>query len=478
MGRRAYLSRHRIDLAAAGLLTLVLFAAATYRHETFRSYAYDLGVYQQVLWKMANGRGATSSLTAWNTFGDHFSPVLLAFVPLYKLAATPLWLFGIQSLAIGIGALCVRPLATAVGLAEDSVYPKLLLAAYVFNPALWNAALYDFHQTTVAVPVLMLGCIAALRQRHLHLWFVFLGLIVLRDDLALAALPLALIGWRSDDSAGRRQRMLLIGAGLAWTVIGSEIGTALGATRHFEERYGYLGSSFTDMALHPVSAGLAALGQLFSSNSVLPVFAMLLPLAFLPLRKPGWFLLGVSMMLPTLLATDDNFQSTVFHYGAPVVPFMFLAAAGGMRNPFKIPRAAQVGMGLGVAGFVAIGPLTTGALAEETVDRSDAKRAMAAVKASDDIAADNFMTPHLANRDVIKPFPAPLLKIDPTFPLDPRVIDTSEKSKRAIDAIVIAAPEAVGRNESLEKLLRDETFLEEFERQDYGTVIVFRRVAP
>ncbi len=478
MGRPAYLSRHRIDLAAAGLLTLALFAASWYRHATYRSYAYDLGVYQQVLWKMAHGHGATSTLTGWNTFGDHFSPILLAFVPLYWIASTPVWLFAAQSIALGAGALCVRPLAVAAGLDKDSVLPKLLLAAYVLSPALWNAGLYDFHQTTVAVPVLMIGCIAALRHKHAHLWLVLLALVILRDDLAIAAIPLGLIGWRSDDKAGHRQRLALIGVAMLVTVVGAQIGTALGASRHFDARYGYLGSSMTNIALHPAHALVGVASHLFATNNILPIAALLLPLAFLPLRKPAWFGIALIMMLPTLLASDVNFHSPAFHYGAPIAPFVFLAAAGALTKPIRHPRAGAVGISLGIVGFVFIGPVTTGALTSPTINPADARAAMATIKPTDGVASGNDLAAHLAGRDVLKPFPLPMLAADPTFPLDPKVLDHSAKAQSEIDVVVVAADSVNGVNKSMAKLLKTEAFQEQFVEEDFGTVRLFRRVAP
>ena len=116
-GERApLLSRQPADRVLAVAVAVVAFALSWYRHVTFRSTIFDLAVFDQAVWKLANGRAPEVTVTGWNTFGDHFSPVLLAFVPLYRLRPTPAWLFGAQALAAGVGMLALRPLLDAVRL--------------------------------------------------------------------------------------------------------------------------------------------------------------------------------------------------------------------------------------------------------------------------------------------------------------------------------------------------------------------------
>ena len=110
--------------------------------------------------------GATSSLTAWNTLADHLSPILLVFVPLYRIAATPLWFFAAQAIAAGFGVLCVRPLAIAAGLRAESAAAHLLVVGVAVSPAVWNAMLYDFHTSTLALPAYPMVAVLPLTDKH------------------------------------------------------------------------------------------------------------------------------------------------------------------------------------------------------------------------------------------------------------------------------------------------------------------------
>ena len=476
MGARPYLSRHVSDRWLAGAIAVVAFIAQYYRHATFRSSTYDMAVFEQVVWKMAHGHGATSSLTAWNTFGDHLSPVLLVFVPLYRLAATPLWFFAAQAIAVGIGVLCIRPLAVAAGLPERGRAVTLLLAAYAISPAIWNGVLGDFHPTTVAVPVLLIGCTVALKHRHRDMWLVLGALILLRDDLALAGVALAAIGWTTDTRRGRQVRGAIVATGLAWTVIGAQVGAALGASRHFEARYGYLGTSLTDAATHPFHAIAGVLSHLFATNNVVPVLALLVPLALLPLGRPAWALLAGFVALPTLLATDPNLHSSAYHYGAPVAPFLFLAAAGTLAR-FDLSAYRRVvfyGAPLATASFLFAGPLSTGALTAQAPNPGDVRAALRTVKATDVVVATGYVAPHVADRATLLPFPYPFLEASHVLPLDPEVTSTSAKKQATVDVVIVAPSELEGP-ELIDHFLNDPTVIDEFTQENFGDVMVFRR---
>src|SRR6266571_4239831 len=95
---KRYLSWRRSILVSAIGFSLLVLVASWYRHATYRSTSYDLGVFDQALWLLAHGKSPFVTLIGTNIFFDHFSPVLVAFVPLYWIAATPFWLILVQSL--------------------------------------------------------------------------------------------------------------------------------------------------------------------------------------------------------------------------------------------------------------------------------------------------------------------------------------------------------------------------------------------
>lgn len=472
-----YFSRHTVDRIIAVLLTVGLFAVQLYRWRMFRFTTFDLGVFEQVVWKMANGHGATSTLTSWNTFADHLSPVLVLFIPLYWISATPVWFFAAQALAMGVAALCVRPLVTAVGLTSERI-AAVLVVAYALQPAIWNAAVNAFHPTTLAVPALLIGCTAALRHRYRDLWIVALVLVLLRDDLALAMIPLAIVGWRSADAKGRRIRMALMACGAGWTVFGAQLGEAMGASRHFEYRYGYLGDSMIGAALNPLRSAIGLAEHVFTADTALFLLATLVPLALLPLAKPGWALLAGFMALPSLAADDTFLHSPAFHYGAPLVPFVLLAAAGALATSrAEARRRASLVLGpVAFAGLCIVGPGLTNVFAPSTFAAADARAALATIAADDHVVASHSLGSYVADRVNLGSFPYPFVEHTPNFPLDPDVTTTAPSAQRAVDVVVVQKPSKP--DSVFEEFLEAPVIQREFRREDFGTVLVFRRITP
>ena len=88
--------------------------------------------------------------------------MLFVFVPLYFLVSTTVWLFVAQAIALSVGLLALPPLLDELHVRGRWRGPLVL--AFVTSPLLWNAALFDFHTSTLAVPFLMVGIVAALRS--------------------------------------------------------------------------------------------------------------------------------------------------------------------------------------------------------------------------------------------------------------------------------------------------------------------------
>src|SRR5581483_3895744 len=331
--RPALLRLDRRSLTVATGLAVVVFALAWYRHATFRSGTLDLAVFDQAIWKMAHFHAPQVTSIGLDAFADHFSPVLVLFVPLYWLAATPLWLFAAQALAVGAGYLALRPALDAAGTPRRAA--GALAVAYVFSPLLWNAALFDFHPPTLAVPFLLVGITCALTDRRRGLILCCVAVLLLRDDLGPAVAAMALVGAlrpAARAGSGRRLRLGLAGLGAGWTVFGSELGRFLGADRFWGYHYGYIASSPLGVLLHPVRSAVRLAGGVWRADNLLLVVAFLGPLLLLPLLKPKWVLACAVMMLPLLASDGTQFHSPAFHYGAPLLPFLIVATGAALAR--------------------------------------------------------------------------------------------------------------------------------------------------
>ena len=470
-----WLSADRRSLALAAVLAVLVFAAAWYRHATFRSGSLDLAVYDQAIWKLAHLRAPELSTIGWNAFADHFSPALVALAPLYRLAATPLWLFAAQAAALGVGFLAVGPLLDTVGVTGR--WRGALRLAYLASPLLWNAALYDFHTTTLAVPFLLVGLRAALLDRRSVLAGCLLALLILRDDLGLTAAALVLTGYTSLDRTGRRWRIGLAAAALVWMAAGGEIASLLGSDRHWAFHYGYLASSPGAAVLHPVrTTARLLLGLARWDNVTFVALGLLAPLGFLPALAPRRLALAALPLLPLMASAGSQFHSIRFQYGAYLFPFALLAAAS------ALPRARRTAAVLddpkfAVAGTAALlalaGPLPS--LTAPVAAAADYQRALAHIGPAETVMATDEIGPHLSQRDHLLLFPFAMAEVGAEFPLPAQARTPSAEKAATIDAIVVGPvvhPEAAPAFEAFARspYLKDFPFV-----THYGRVTLYRR---
>ncbi|HZQ78230.1 MAG TPA: DUF2079 domain-containing protein [Acidimicrobiia bacterium] len=474
-GGRRLLSLDRRSLALGIGLAMAVFLAAWYRHQTFRSGSLDLAVYDQAVWKLAHFRAPDLSTIGWNAFADHFSPALLLFAPLYRLAATPLWLLASQAVALGVGFLAVGPLLDTVGVTGR--WRGAFRFAYLASPLLWNAALYDFHTTTLAVPFLLVGLRAALLDRRRLLVGCLLALLILRDDLGLTAAAVALAGFGSLDRDGRRLRLLLAAGALAWMAAGGGIAALLGSDRHWAFHYGYLAGSPGAAVLHPVrTTGRLVVGLARWDNATLIGLGLLAPLGLLPALAPRRLALAALPLLPLMASAGSQFHSIRFQYGAYLFPFALLAAAS------AVPRARRAAAvlddpKLAVAGtavvLAAAGPL--GQLTAPVAPTADYQRALAHIGPHETVMATDEIGPHLSERADLLLFPFAVAAVGADFPLPAAARTPSAAKAATIDAIVVGPvlhPESAPAYEAFAR----SPYLAEFPYvTHFGAVTLYRR---
>jgi uncharacterized membrane protein len=429
--RQGFLSLGRRDLIVAVLIVLAMFAASWYRHATYRSKTFDLAVFDQAIWLMAHGKAPISTLVGRNIFTDHFSPALLAFVPLYWIAATPLWLLAAQSIAIGIGFLALQPLLDVVGV--DRRWRLALSFAYVASTLLWDAALADFHASTLSVPFILIGLTAALRDDGRALMWSAAGLLLIRDDLGLVAVSLALIGFRR--SRHRTLRTWLLVASVTWVAIGQAIGIVASSPYLWHLYYGQLGPNARWVLTHPwlsIPRGFRALWRI---DVLQDVAAWLLPLAFLPLLRPRRLLLGSVWAAPILVASPllGPGGLYLYHFGAVLFPFfVWTTAEAAIRLPSWFARRGPAIVGaFTIASFVALSPFEAWILARGEHPVAIEAQAVRLVRPGDAVTASLGIGAHLAHRVTLLPFPYPFASQQsvPTSPERVRTVSASAAAK-------------------------------------------------
>ncbi len=423
---------------ASGALGAVFLLPHLLRWQGLGPDSYDLGVFAHAFWNATQGCGFFNSPEGLDHQAWHMSPALWALVPVYAAVGSPLVLLLANGVALALAAWPLWRLAR-VGLAPAAA---LAAAALVLaHPAL-SSLNHDFHPVALAVPLLLLGVVGAVRGRA----GVTLGALALAlTSEETVALPVVGLGLYLLAGRGSRRLGLLVTAlGAAALVVAflwwlpAFGGDALPAVR----RYASLGTSWGELLAAPFVRPALFWGRLFSEGSLAYVVKLLAPLACLPLLAPRAWLVLLPPLLQVLLADGDALRSLNGHYEALLLPGLALATlqglarlatwAGGTDRP-PDPRtepdsAARYGLLALVPALAALllvpiahGSLGRGHFSELRAPNSaDLARVLAAVPPGVGIAAPARLQARLADRPVasIVQRPADLASSEALSPLD------------------------------------------------------------
>jgi uncharacterized membrane protein len=185
--RIALRNEGRIALGLAAAYFIAYSALAVLRHESYHSFRFDLGLFDQVFWNTTQGRPFESTMSQalpvpHSLLGDHFSPLFLVLMPFYYAFPHPETLLIIQTFALALGAWPVYLLAK---LKLPAGYALAWVAVYFLFVPLAYINLYDFHE--VALSVAPLGFALYFLERGRRGWFLVSLLVtfLVKEEMAL-----------------------------------------------------------------------------------------------------------------------------------------------------------------------------------------------------------------------------------------------------------------------------------------------------
>ena len=373
----------------AYIITFGLLSAQ--RHLAFESNALDLGNYDQALWNLVNGRGLTLTMLpdiSLHRMGLHVEPILYLLAPLYWLWPSPLVLVWIQSFALGVAGWPLYLLARQrLGQKGPAV---AIVLAYLLLPATQSINMFDFHAVALSPPLMLTALyfldryLASSGPKGFWDWGIWrnldsernispplalqkrgetvpppnrgrldgglmfgnsptrlLILTLLFFTLALATkedipLHVFMVGLYLTFLLRRwRIGLLLAGLGLFWA--GIAFGWIIPAFRVGGEQSAYvnyfptLGQTPLEIALSPLTQPGEVLAIIFRSENLRAMRMLVLPFGGLNLFGLPIFLLAAPSLAISLLSNNPLQQELeTWHYAAPMLPFISLAAVDGL----------------------------------------------------------------------------------------------------------------------------------------------------
>lgn len=301
-------------------MTAFFVGAMGYAYWKWLHLAYngmDLAIYAQALWNTIHGQLLTTSIHPPNMLGDHAEWLWLVIAPFYAVLPHPLVLVAVQTMALASCGWIVWRMAGRMLTERWALGAGL---ATVLLPVLGHAALYEFHPLVFALPLLLLAADAFMQKRFI--WFLIWAgaALLVREDVALTVAVFGLIALI--EKRNWKWITIPIVASIIWFILMQYV------ISHFaSEGYKY---AVYYAWLFPLNVG-ALFRHFFSLPQLEFLIGLLLPVLFIPLRKPKWLLLSVPAMAQVMLTAPGAGDVTLqMHYAVVPTAGIIIAALHGL----------------------------------------------------------------------------------------------------------------------------------------------------
>ena len=295
---------------------------SAWRWAHFDYTTFDLAFYVQALDGFLQGRN-WSSLLGVKPFGNHADFIILLILPIYAIFQHPLTLVVVQNLAL---ATCVPlgwKIARQFGWSSASSF--WLATLLLLNPILTFVALHEFHPEAFAAP-LWLAVYWSWQRKDLRMFWLSLVLFVsCKENLGLVAGTWCFTQLFSKSS---RRNILL------WSILPGTF-TAIWMAVYLlwlGPKWNAGNVDFAALYSHLHEKGIirGAVYILGSSLRGNMLWTLLLPMLFLPLRRPLALLPALPILLQHLLSWRASEWTIYYHYAAPLLPIVWIATLEGL----------------------------------------------------------------------------------------------------------------------------------------------------
>ncbi|GAA1390801.1 DUF2079 domain-containing protein [Luteococcus peritonei] len=385
--------------ALVGLVVAALFGTVSLGLHANGRTGMDLAIFDQAVRHLSRFELPVSSMKSpgMNLWGDHFHPLLVLAAPAYWLWDDPGTLLLVQAACLGLGAALLAHEArrllegrTGIGRGTALLAGLAVGCSFAANPGVQYAAVFDFHEVALGVPVLAMACRSLLRRqpRAFLVWSCLL--LAVKEDTGLVVLGLAL----SAVVMGLRRMGSLVGVlAVAWSVLVLKVVLpALSPT----------GAWLYATAVPGIGGQLHnAASAFFGSGGLSRVLLVLLGSGlFLALGSPL-----VLALLPTLgsrAVTGNPAYEVLFnHYNLLPCVVLGFAMVHGLahlrRRPGLLRAACWLLLVLALVN-VWLGPARSQYADRMPEPRRQARaQLLALVPVGASVAADPYLTPHLTH---------------------------------------------------------------------------------
>ncbi len=318
-------------LVVAGAIAYgIYFSVFTLRmHGRFQTYNFDLGQYDNLFWNLLHGYPLRMSPLGldknWTDLRNHADLSVFFFIPFYAIKPGASTLLVMQSFVLGLGAIPVYRFAAR---RLPRAYAAVIAFCYLLYPPMHGMQFYDFHMQPIASTFVLFTIDFVDERRYWLCALAFAIAITCREDisvgLAILGAFLMLTGYRVFPGL-----VIAVVATIYFVLMRFVIMPSFGGWG-FQDIYKDLfpqgAPNFGGVIATLVSNPIYTLKSLMTPEKLRYLLQILVPLAFLPIRRGYLAVSLVAGSIFTLLTT--KYPPTIdigFQYSAHFFPYVFSA---------------------------------------------------------------------------------------------------------------------------------------------------------
>ncbi|MGI8500774.1 MAG: DUF2079 domain-containing protein [Hassallia sp.] len=336
----------RLVLPVAFIFFVLCLIFSLHRYYSFYA-SFDQGIFNQVFWNGIHGRFFQSSLSSslstnvvhalevptvyYHRLGQHFTPALLLWLPIYALFPSPATLTVIQVTLITAAGLVLYLLARQY---LEPPLAVMITASYYAANAVIGPTLCNFHDIC-QIPLFIFGLLLAMEKRWWRLfWLLAVLILAVREDsgVELFGVGIYMILSKRFPRAGLAVCTLSFGYMLVLTNLIMPLFSQDISQRFMMERFGQYANgneaSTVQIIWGIVSNPIRLLVELVTpvDRTIKYLLGQWLPLAFVPAVAPASWAIAGFPLLKLFLGKGDSVLAITIRYAMTVVPGLFYGA--------------------------------------------------------------------------------------------------------------------------------------------------------
>lgn len=419
---------------------IVYFTISIYNHYNFRTFAYDLGIKNQVIWDYSHGRMNYNTLMPElhgeiNVLANHFEPILFFIAPFYYLFGSyTLLIFQIVFILFGGWGL-YRYLCEISG---DRLFSSLGMAMFYGMWGIFGALSFDFH-TNVIAAVMVPWIFYAIQRKKNMVWVLTLTFILFcKENMALWMVFVGLgifLHWFRDKKRRNIGLFISLISGVYFVVIMKYAMPyfADGKLAYMHFKYAVLGSGWTEALKTVITRPGYTIGLLFEDHNTGNITAfdsnakwqlhqfLLLSGGIVLLFRPQFLVMLIPVYAQKMFSDDPVKWSIFQQYSIEFVPIVVLAAFTFINKWENGIVKILAGLVLFLAAFDTTKefsglwkPLPYGKVLtnfyqkshySREIDRKEIRQLIKALPEAESVSATFYVVPHIAGRKKIYQFP-------------------------------------------------------------------------